>query len=185
MIFLVLSFETETEKDKFELIYNRYKKLLLYKAYNILRDYELAQDAVSEAFIRVYRNLRKLDDPKSGKTAAYLVMIVRNVSITLLNKQKKAGVKDSRDEYDFEKADSYDLEQAVVSENSASGLLKVVGQLKDELKTPFLLKYAYDMSNKEIAALLNITESNAAVRIHRARAKLTEMLREGGYGYEI
>ena len=89
MLFLFLSFRTENEKDKFEFLYNRYKRLLLSKAYAVLSDYELAQDAVSEAFIRVYKNLRKLDDLESGKTAAYLVMITRNAALTLLNKQKK------------------------------------------------------------------------------------------------
>ncbi|MCL2352659.1 MAG: sigma-70 family RNA polymerase sigma factor [Firmicutes bacterium] len=185
MLFLYFAFQTESDKDKFEFLYNRYKRLLLSKAYGVLRDYELAQDAVSEAFIRVYRNLRKLGDPESGKTAAYLVMITRNVAITLLNKQKKARVGEAADMSEFERADEYDLEAAVVSESSAAGLLNLVDRLKEELKTPFLLRYAYDMSNREIGALLKISESNAAVRIHRARNKLTEMIREGGFGYEI
>ena len=75
--------------EKFDFVYERYKKLMLSKAYDILHDYDLAQDAVSEAFIRVYKNRHKLDDLESGRTAAFLVMIVKNVSITMYNKQKK------------------------------------------------------------------------------------------------
>ena len=135
--------------------------------------------------MRVYRNLRKLDDLESGKTAAYLVMITRNAAITILNKQKKAGVGDLTDAAEIERADAYELEETVVAESSAAGLLKLVDALKEELRTPFLLRYGYDMSNREIGAALKISENNAAVRIHRAKSKLTEMIREGAPGYEL
>jgi RNA polymerase sigma-70 factor (ECF subfamily) len=167
------------EKEKLEFVYKRWKKPMLNKAFAILADHELAEDAVSEAFIRVYKNLNKLEDLESGRTAAFLVMIVKNVSITMLNKQARMAFVDITE---FDKADSFDLEDSVISKATANELLKVVNGLKDELKTPFLLKYAYDFSLKEIARMLNITENNTAVRIHRARSKLTEALQEGGYG---
>lgn len=175
---LLLSFRTEEEKEKFEFVYNRYKKLLLHKAFDILRDYSLAQDATSEAFIRVYKNLNKLDDDlESGRTAAFLVMIVKNVSITMLKKRNR---NESIDMEEFERPDSFNLEQSIISQNDISDLLKLVDQLKEELKTPFLLKYAYDLSYKEISKLLKISENNVAVRINRAKNKLPNILRKGG-----
>ena len=181
MLVFFLAFDTEDEKERFEFIYKRYKSLLLGKAYAILRDYNLAQDAVSEAFIRAYKNLGKLNDLESGRTAAFLVMITRNTSLTLLSKRKRS---EPADISEFDTADDFDTEQAVVSGSSAADMLKLVDSLKEELKTPFLLRYAYDLSNKEIGRLLKISESNVGVRIHRARSKLAEMLGKGGSGYE-
>jgi len=181
MIFGFLAFAGDEEKDKFEFVYNRYKKLMLSKAYAILGDYDLAQDAVSEAFIRVYKNLNKLDDLESGRTAAFLVMITKNAALTMLSKQTKTAIIDVTE---FEKADSFNLEENVVSEHTTKELLQVVDGLKDELKAPFLLKYAYDLPLKEIGRLLKISENNVAVRIHRAKSKLIEALQKGGYGDE-
>lgn len=175
---IFLTFSTEFEKSKFEYIYDKYKKLLLYKANAILNNYSLAEDAVSEAFIRIYKNLHKIEDPDSGRTAAFLVVIVRNAAINILNENKNISA------YDIEENDaesSFDLEESVISENITDGMLEVVDKLKDELKTCFLLMYAYDLSYKEIGKILNISESNVAVRIHRAKKKLIELLREENF----
>lgn len=175
---VLLTFSTEFEKSKFEYIYNKYKRLLLYKANAILNNYSLAEDAVSEAFMRVYKNLHKIEDPDSGRTAAFLVVIVRNTAINILNENKNIS------DYDIEESNiqsGFDLEEDVISGTVTDGMLKVVDKLKDELKTCFLLMYAYDLSYKEIGKILDISESNVAVRIHRAKKKLIELLREENY----
>ena len=45
-MFIFLTFATEEDKLKFERLFEKYKRLLLYKAYGILGDYSLAEDAV-------------------------------------------------------------------------------------------------------------------------------------------
>jgi len=176
MLFFI--FIIEGDNDKFEFLYARWKTLMLNKAYGILRDYGLAQDAVSEAFIRVYKNLRKIDDMESGKTAAFLIMIVKNVSLTMLNKQSRSVVVDIAE---YDRTDERNMEDGVISDYSAQEMLKLIDTLKDELKTPFLLRYAYNYSIKEIGKLLNLSENNVAVRVHRARGRLMDMMKKEGY----
>jgi len=178
---MILILITGIERDAFEFVYKRWKKLMLNKAYGILRDYDLAQDAVSEAFIRLYKNMHKLDDLESGKTAAFLVMIVRNISITMYNKRARVQTDDIST---LEKADDYNLENSVISSLDTGELQKLIGGLSDELKTPFLLKYAYDYSLKEISKMMQISENNVAVRIHRAKNKLAALVQSSAIGSE-
>jgi len=180
MLLILLTFPNESEKSKFEYIYEKYKKLMLYKANGILNDWSLSEDAVSEAFIRVYKNMRKIDDPDSGKTASFLITIVRNTAINILNKNKSMYVSDA-DIYENEWQSDFNLEEQVISETVADGMLKVVDKLKDELKDCFLMMYAHNMSYKEISRILNISEANVTVRIHRAKKKIIELLREEDY----
>ena len=175
---LFLAFNTPDDKEKFNYLYNRYSRLLIYKAYEILRDYSLAEDAASEAFIRVYKNLDKIEDCDAGKTAAFLVIIARNCALTLLNKRRRDNTANIDD---FDLPAPGDVEDSLISECSANELMQVIDSLSDNLKEPFLLKYAYNMSHKEIAKLLGQTENNVTVRIHRAKAKLMQMLQKGGY----
>jgi len=180
MLLILLTFPNEYEKSKFEYIYNKYKKLLLYKANGILNDYSLAEDAVSEAFLRVYKNLHKIDDPDSGQTVSFLTVIVKNTAINILNKNK--NIFDS--DFDMHESDlqsDFNIEEYVVSETVTEGMLKVVDKLKDELKDCFLLMYANNLSYKEIGKILNISEANVTVRIHRAKKKIIELLREENY----
>ena len=174
---LLFSFASEFERDKFEYIFNTYRKLMLHKAYGILNDYSLAEDAASEAFIRIYKNIHKIDDPSSNKTIAFIVTIVKNVSLTMLKKEKEHAVQ----EYDYEQQDSFDLEEHTLSQLGSDYIYQKLNELGEEMKSVFLLKYAYDLSHKEIGRLLDISENNVTVRLHRAKKKLAELLREGGY----
>lgn len=176
---IILTFATETDRLKFEQLFNKYKRLLLYKAYGILNDYALAEDAVSEAYIRIYKNLGKIEDVDSPKTASFIVTIVKNVSLTILEKRKNVYLSDpSEDE-----GDSYDIEETILSNAITSDMLKLVDELREELRTPFLLKYAHDLSHREIALILHISENNVTVRIHRAKKKLAEAFVKAGYSY--
>ena len=47
-----------------------------------MRDYQLAEDAVQKAFMKVLDNLHKIEEPDCNKTRAFLVIITRNVAIT-------------------------------------------------------------------------------------------------------
>ena len=176
MIF-IFAFSNESDQEKFEYLYHKYKNLLLHKAYDILKDYALAEDAVSEAYIRIYKNLHKIDDPTSNSTIAFVVTIAKNVSLTMLSKEKRMPV----EEYDETMPDSFDLEENVLAAVSSEQILGIMEQLGEELRSVFLLRYAYDYSLKEVGKLLNISENNAAVRLHRAKKKLAEIVSKIGY----
>lgn len=184
---LILTFSSETQRDAFDYIYNTYKRLMLHKAYGILRDYMLAEDAVSEAFIRIYKNISKIEDPASNSSIAFVMTIVKNVSLTMLEKEKNRWTNKDDSAYetfDTMVADSYDLENQVLGSISADEIQQVVDSLNEELKSVFLLKFAHDLSHKEIGRLLNISENNVTVRLFRAKKKIAKLLREGGYVHE-
>jgi len=177
---LIFTFSTESDQNKFEYLYMKYKNLLLHKAYDILKDYALAEDAVSEAYIRIYKNLRKIDDPSSNRSIAFVVTIAKNVSLTMLSKEKRF----TAEEYDETLPDSVDLEESVFDSISSQQIYAMIDTLGEELRSVFLLRYAYDYSLKEVGALLNISENNAAVRLHRAKKKLAQIVAEKGYSNE-
>jgi len=182
-VIVILLFQTAGERDVFAYLYERYKKLMLHKAYEILRDYALAEDAVSEAFIRVYKNLHKIDEPESPRAVAFLVTIVKNAALTLLRKQGR-GEPSSYEEFFENRADNFDLERETLAKISEEEIYALVNRLSEDLKGVFLLRFAYDLPLKEIGKTLGISESNAAVRLHRAKKKLAELLTKGGYARE-
>ncbi|MCL2530335.1 MAG: sigma-70 family RNA polymerase sigma factor [Coriobacteriia bacterium] len=178
---LIFAFADISEASKFEYLYRKYKNLLYYKAWEILRDPTEAEDVVSETFIRVYRNLHKIDDPDSPRTVAFLGTIARNVALTMV-KKRSAGpvlVENGQENgvYD-EPADPLDLEAEVMSKLSAEQLYLIVNRLDEKQRTIFILKYSHDLSHGEIAAQMGITENNVTVQLHRTRKKLAEMINE-------
>lgn len=138
------------EEEAFAYLYSHYKGLMLQKAYAILHDRMLAEDAVSEAFLRIYRNRHKVDDPASDRSLSFVMTIVRNTALTLYNRERRQPPALPEED---EPADPFDLERYVLSEISSEKILELVGGLPEELRSVFLLKYAYDLPHKQIGQL--------------------------------
>lgn len=180
-VFLIFVFASEEQRDKFEMLYQSYKRLMLYKAYQTLGDTMLAEDAVSEAFIRIYKNMEKIEDPNSGSAAAFVSTVVKNVALTMLQREKSKGSRAFELlENDREEAGP-SLENKVLGDISRGEILRLVDSLNEELRSVFLLKYAHDLSHKEIGKMLCITENNVTVRLHRAKKKIAAILQKEGY----
>lgn len=175
---LILVFASEEEQNKFELLFNQYRSLLLHKAYEILHDYTLAEDAASEAFLRIYKNLHKITVVESGQTASFCVTIVKNVALTMRTKEHQNLPLET-----IEQADEFQLEEQVLGAITSQEITRLLDDLGDDLKSVFLLKYAHDLSHREIASALNISENNVTVRLHRGKKKLKELLSKGEYAH--
>ena len=165
----------------FEFVYNKYKSLMLKKAASILADGMLAEDAVSEAFIRIYKNLGKLDPPDSPMSASFIFTVVKNVALTMRRREQTF---DADIDGEFDAADGFDLEGDVLSRLSSQRIVALIGQVPEDLKSVFLLKYAHGYSHREIGRILNITENNVTVRMHRARKAIAQILEKEGYTVE-
>lgn len=176
MIFF-LAFATESDREKFEYLYDRYKNLLMHKAVSILRDHMLAEDAVSEAYLRIYKNLDKIEDPASNRSAAFCVTITKNVALTMLKKRSK----ETPDAFEIDRPDEHDMELTVLNEITSDEVYTVLGKLDEEARNIFVLKFAYDLPHKEIAKTLGLTENNVTVKLHRAKKRLSEILVKEGY----
>ena len=182
MLIYALAFPSDSDREKFELIFRKYKNLMLYKAFEILKDPYLAEDAVSEAFLRIHKNMRKISDPLSNQSVAFFVTITKNSALTMYKKaaneyNEKAEVIDMEYIPDV----GMDPENQVISDMAADDIYMLVDRLSDNQKQVFLLKYAHDCSIREISRILDMTEGNVTVTLHRARNSLKKMLRREEY----
>ena len=62
MIIYLQMLEDLSDRDKFTLLYNKYRRLMLYVANQILNNQDDSEDAVHEAFLSIIRNIKKIQD---------------------------------------------------------------------------------------------------------------------------
>ena len=61
MIYLMM-IDAEEDKQKFAILYETYRHLMMKVALNVLKDTFLAEDAVHEAFIKIAKNMEKIGE---------------------------------------------------------------------------------------------------------------------------
>ncbi len=135
-------------------------------------DPSLAEDLVSEAFVRVW-TVR--DRVELSTVRGYLFAIVRNLLLQHRQRDRRRAPLDER------MAD--DGPDPEVRASDQSRLQTVLGALHDlpEIdRAAVLMRANGELPYEEIAAALRISVSAAKVKVHRARLKLAEALEAKG-----
>jgi RNA polymerase sigma factor (sigma-70 family) len=166
--------KAEYEKLIFEMFYHR----VYNSAYFIVQDQHLAQDIVQETFLKAFQ---RIDTVKDGeKLGAWLGAIATRTSIDFLRKLKRIDIPTENVYIDNEVTNnpnfSSSIEELVENKYVKALLYQNISELKPEHKEVLLLKYEYDLKDKEIAKLLGIKVSTAKSRIHRGKTRLRDLL---------
>jgi len=176
LLFFLTMIDEPEDQAKFELIYRTYRKLMIKIALDILHDSELAEDAVSQAFLQLIPNLGKFSDVSCHQTKNYLITMVKRVCFASYNKRKKIIEIPYEDLSD---GDFETTEDVIFEEMSYSELLEKIGSLPDIYADVLYLFYCEGYSTKEVAALTGISVSAVKKRMERARHQLRALLAEG------
>jgi RNA polymerase sigma-70 factor (ECF subfamily) len=178
---VIMMIEDAKERDKATEIYMLYNKIMLYVAKSILHDTHLAEDAVSEAFIRIIKNLHKINEVDCYQTKGFVVIIVRNISVDILRhrNRNKTILLEDYDDY----ATSQEEEpvfDTIATKEACRKITEAIHRLNKNYADILYLRYVLDYSNEEIAKLLSISQENVKMRLCRARKGLKrQLLKEG------
>lgn len=163
--------ETEAEKNKFEILYRNYERLMFGKAKSILHDSYLAEDAVQQAFLYVAKNMDKIVDPISDRTKALLLLVTKHSAYDIVRRERRR--KNRTVEYDeIENLATPDFAEFVGDDTAALALRS----LPEEYCTALILRYMFHYTAKEIAKLMNCTVAKAEKLVSRGSKKLAEAL---------
>lgn len=170
MLIYLQMIETAEERSQFEQLYTTYRNLMFYVAKEILDNDHDAEDAVHEAFLSIAKNFEKISAEDRHKTKAFVVIVVRNKAINLLQQRTRHTTA----EY-FDEASDISTE-AIGEDGVAQCFMKLPSRYRDFLS----LKYIWGYDNREIAAFLDISEAGVRKLNQRARNALEILCREAG-----
>lgn len=172
MLFLMM-IDAPEERSKFCILYETYRHLLLTVAMDVLRDNYLAEDAVQEAFLRIARNMDKIEDIQSRQTKRYLISTARNAAIDLYRKQNRLRHR----EMNVEDAEAM-IPVSYLETDVDNAVLDILKNLPEKYREVFLLKYSAGMENSQIAKICGIRETTVRQRIARGKALIEDALKK-------
>jgi len=163
------------DRDAFnELVRGSYHKVYAL-ALRLTGNEQDAADVVQDTYVRAFRGLRKFRE--DARFSTWLHRITANTAFTLRERRQRHAHRDLDDFNDLCDR-SLDADPAQVAESGAlrERLVDALNALPSRLRSVVVLRDVHGMSHREIADELDISESAAKVRLHRARAKLRDFL---------
>jgi RNA polymerase sigma-70 factor (ECF subfamily) len=132
------------------------------------RDSAVAQDLTSKTFERAWR-YRESYRKDIGAFETWLFQIARNVVITYFQRPHNADLSI----HDMEIiAEDVSIERDYQRKEDAARLYALLSQLSKDDQELIALKYGAELTNRNIAQVLDISESNVGTRLYRLIKKL-------------
>ena len=164
------------EVEAFEVVFDRHISVAYSLAHRVCGRAAMAEDAVQEAFISLWR-ARERYDPARGNIRAWVLSAVRNRALDALRRERaKAG----RDVFDDTSADrvpsSERTELEVERRDEGQRINLALNSLPSEQRQVIELAYFGGLTHSEIAASLSLPPGTVKGRMRLGLARMRASL---------
>ncbi|MCX6325098.1 MAG: sigma-70 family RNA polymerase sigma factor [Bacteroidia bacterium] len=159
------------DTSAFRFLVEKYKDVSFSLACSILRNENIAEDALQESFIKVYHNIDKFRNHSSFPT--WLYRIVVNTCLTFAKRQKKQQLFIDINTVNNIEIDTGEtgIDRLMASERSAI-INNALNRIKSDESLLLRLFYLSELDLQEIMKVTGFKESKIKVTLFRARKNL-------------
>ena len=164
------------DKDAFDDIFDRYRGLMLRTAYSIVKDRDIAEDAVQNALIQAWQHLPSLRE--TGALRSWLMRIVVNQCISFKRRLARSTIflRQSISEQETDLASQIaEYSKGRIERNW--DLAQAIEKLPTKQQMVIALHYYQGMTVPEISQALQLSENTLKKRIQAALSNLRQVLR--------
>jgi len=162
-----------------EALYDRYAPVLLSLCYRYSGNMQDAEDVLHDGFIKIIRNISKFRQKKNGSFEGWMKRIMVNTALNHLRYHKKEkkfmNIDLIQEKIELSDEEGED-ELASYVGISQEKVMELVCQLPLGYRTVFNMYVFEGFSHREIAALVNCSESTSKSQLSKARATLRKKL---------
>ena len=175
----------EGDDAAFEYLAEKYRRPMLGFMYRVTRNTHVAEELAQEVFLRVYRARATYN--AEAKFSTWLYRIASNLSVNYLRdtKHERPEMAVSLDEPDEETGTTLDLadksldaEQQILRRERLAAIKRHIQALPERQRNAVLMHKYQDMDYRQIAEVLNISESATKSLLFRAYETLRERLKD-------
>ena len=159
------------DRAAFEQILRQYERLVLVTAFRLLGNIEDAKDISQEVFLRLYRNLGKLD--RGGDCRAWLYRVTVNLCH---DARRRRPVEAPVEELETAPARTADPLQAAGEAERRMALDLSLRLLSERERAAVVLRDLEGLSTQEVAHAMGTTEATVRSRVCQARVKMRGFL---------
>ena len=164
-------------KEAFEILYNKYKNKIEYFIYNIVKDYQKAEDLAQETFIYVMQDIIK----ENCSFKYYIYLKAKYLALNYIKHENKRN--EIAEKYLFNKDEraEKDIFEIISKEETKKELLESIEQLDEKYKNAIYLTNIEELSYKETSKILGETLQNTKKLVYRGKIKIRNILIKKGF----
>jgi len=167
-----------TRTSQFEAMVNAYSKDLYRYGLWLTKDAQVSEDLVQETFLRAWKAMDQLKDPKAVKS--WLFTIYRRE-----NARRFEKIRPDTSPIDDINVDQFAQIEDSFAKTEVIALRESLKSLPEEYLEPLLMQVLGGYTCDEIGEMLNIKSGAVMTRLFRARKKMRALLEDDGSDLEM
>ena len=184
MFVLLLAQLDDDDRDFMLNIYKNYCGYARKRIYEITHDHEKIEDLVDDVFVKLIENILKIRTLSSCSLTSYVVFTIRSVSIDY-NKHRNVESKYMYFSDDADLAgdflnniedDSGSSLERLIQQEEAEFISDAISKLPQNKQDVLYFKYILEMSDEEIAKILDIASNSVRQCLTRARRNAKKLM---------
>ena len=179
------------DENAFAKLVRKYQKQVHALAWRKVGDFHVAEEITQDTFLRVYKKLATLKDPR--RFAGWLYRIAARQCHAWL--RKKRIQTQALEDTDLELIESGTYSQYIAEQQEKAAteaqrdiVQRLLARLRESERTVVTLHYFGEMTTEEISRFLGVSASTVKSRLRRARLRLKKaepMIQEALKGFQI
>lgn len=171
------------DRNRYKLLVERYQSIVFRTCMGFLHNKDDADDLTQDIFIQTYQTLHAYKGEASFSTWIYRITV--NASLNKVRKSSKNQFlqrlenvfgSEKGKEYNLPVSDTENPETLIIQAERNDWVEKALNSLPEKQRTAIVLSKYDDLSQREIAVIMETTEGAVEALIQRAKANLREKL---------
>jgi RNA polymerase sigma factor (sigma-70 family) len=177
----LVALAARAEESALAELYDRYGRLAYGLALRVLRDPALAEDAVQEAFLGVWRSAATFV-PERAKASSWILTLVHRRAVDLVRREERRRVEPLDDEARLDTGGS--AADVVWLRLERERVQEALRRLPDHEREALELAYYGGFTQSQLAERLGLPIGTIKSRMFSGLARLRELLEPGAHGDE-
>ncbi|NDP19730.1 MAG: RNA polymerase sigma factor [Paludibacter sp.] len=166
------------DSSKFRGLVEKYQPIVFRTIMGFVHSKEDAEDLTQDVFIAAYQSIQKYQGDAEFSTWLYRIAV--NISINHVNKFNRRNVfqqvGDFIQNFGSNASNDRNPEEQTIENEKEKQIKNAIDTLTEKQRTSFILSKYDDLSQKEIAEIMNISEGAVEQHLQRARKNLQQKL---------
>lgn len=158
----------------FDDIFSKYYKPVYYFIYKMIYNKTAADDIAQDTFLKVFKSLK--DTNEQVKLSTWIYRIAHNTCIDYMRKNRTSL--EMIDNVDYEDTPLHDPETCFLNAETKDRIKNVMHRINSRYRMILILRDYNDLSYREIADVLKLSESCVKSLIYRARQEFQRLYGE-------
>ncbi|SFW13456.1 RNA polymerase sigma-70 factor, ECF subfamily [Sinomicrobium oceani] len=164
----------EGKTEAFAFLVEKYKDMVFTLSIKMLKDREEAEEITQDVFMISYRSLREFRG--DSRFSTWLYRIAYNKCLDVLKRKGRYVIVDYPDRLTGVPHEALNALQQIVEKDRNEAVRQAVKLLPEDDRVLVWMYYFDEMSIKEIAKVVNLSEANIKIKLFRSRKILYRLL---------